>query len=65
MSNTSPSVKAEILWSTIPAGAKDKILNNGFCVQCRTSVAIVDYTKKERRGVLILEGRRGVCVKFH
>jgi Domain of unknown function (DUF5679) len=61
MSNTSPSLKAELLWSTIPAWAKDKILKNVFCVQCRTSVEIVDYTKKERRGDLILKGRCGVC----
>ena len=61
MSNTSPSVKAEILRSTIPAWAKDKILKNVFCVQRRTSVAIVDYSKKERRGDVILKGRCGVC----
>jgi hypothetical protein len=61
MSNTSSSVKAEILWGTIPAWAKDKILKNVFCVQCRTSVEIVDYIKKERRGDLILKGRCAVC----
>jgi hypothetical protein len=61
MSKISPSVKAEILWGTIPAWAKDEILKNVFCVKCRSSVEIVDYTKKERRGDLILKGRCGVC----
>jgi hypothetical protein len=61
MSDTSPSLKAEILWGTLPAWAKEKILKNMFCVRCRTSVEIVDYTKRERRGDLILEGRCGVC----
>jgi hypothetical protein len=61
MRDTSSSVKAEILWSTIPPGAKEKILKNVFCLQCHTSVEIVDYTKKERQGDLILKGWCGVC----
>ena len=53
ISNPSPTVKAEVLWGAIPARAKDKILKNVFCGQSRTSVEIVDSTKKERRGELL------------
>lgn len=61
MSNTSPSLQAEVLWGTIPPEVKDRILKHVFCVKCRTSVEIVDYTKTERRGDLILRGRCAAC----
>lgn len=45
------------LWDTIPDEAKERILNNVFCVQCRTSVLIGDDFK----GTAVKGSLRLVC----
>ncbi len=55
------SLKASLLWSTVPPQTKDRILKAVWCGNCRTSSEIIAYTGKERRGDLILEGKCAVC----
>ncbi len=52
---------AAVLWSTIPVAARERILKNVFCVQCRGSVEISDVHGKERNGNLILTGQCAKC----
>ena len=55
------SLKAELLWNTIPQSAQKGILEAVWCGQCRTAVAITDYFGMEKNGDLILEGRWAQC----
>lgn len=55
------SLKAELLWSTIPPDAQKGVLEAVWCVQCRSAVAITDYFGTEKNGDLILEGRCARC----
>jgi hypothetical protein len=61
MSKRSFTAKAELLWHTVPAKAKDQILKNVFCTRCKGSVEIVDYTGSEKNGDLVLEGSSANC----
>jgi hypothetical protein len=46
--------RALLLWSLIPKDARNQILKNVFCTQCRTAVEIVDYEGTEKKGDVIL-----------
>ena len=61
MSTKKFTPQAELLWGSIPARVKDKILQNGFCTKCSDSVPIIDYGGKEVGGDLVLHGRCGNC----
>jgi RNase P subunit RPR2 len=47
--------KAAVLWSTIPKEARARILAAVFCVKCRTSVTITNYTSEEKNGDVFLK----------
>ena len=55
------SLKAELLWQSVPQGAREAILQAVWCGQCRKGVPIVDYVGKEIGGDVILEGKCGIC----
>lgn len=55
------STKAAVLWSTVPKEARPRILANVFCVKCRDSVPIVDFTGEEQKGDVILKGKWAKC----
>jgi hypothetical protein len=52
--------RAALLWSAIPSAKRELLLANVFCVRCRGSVTIVDFTGEEQHGDVIL---RGVCAQ--
>lgn len=39
--------KAAVLWATIPKEARGRILANVFCVKCRASVEITNFTGED------------------
>lgn len=53
--------KAELLWNSVPAAAKDRILRNVFCAGCRGATEMVDFTGSENKGDLVLEGVCATC----
>jgi hypothetical protein len=55
------NLKAELLWSTVPPEAKERVLGAVWCSQCRTSVQVVDYTGEARNGDLVLRGKCATC----
>ena len=55
------SAKAAVLWSTVPKEARPRILANVFCVKCRGSVQIVDFTGEEEKGDVVLRGKCAKC----
>jgi thiol-disulfide isomerase/thioredoxin len=55
------SLKAELLWKSVPVQAREAILSEVWCGRCRKGVPIVDYFGKEVGGDVVLEGRCGVC----
>jgi hypothetical protein len=55
------SLKAEMLWQTVPPQTREAILREVWCGQCRTGVSIINYVGKEVGGDVILEGQCGVC----
>jgi hypothetical protein len=61
MSTGSFTPKAEFLWFSIPEPQREMLLRNVWCGHCRTAVEIVDYTGREVRGDVLLEGRCKVC----
>ena len=52
---------AELLWKTIPQEARGRILANVFCVKCRDSVTIVNFTGEVDKGDLVLTGSCAKC----
>lgn len=50
-----------MLWGTIPKEAHERILTNVFCVKCRGSVRITNYSGEEENGNVILKGACAKC----
>jgi hypothetical protein len=61
MSDGKFTPKAAVLWSTIPKEARARILAAVFCVKCRGSVTITQFTGEERNGDVILKGACAKC----
>ena len=56
------TIQAAVLWGPIPVAAKKRILAKVFCVKCRKSVQIVNFTGDvDKRGDVILKGSCAVC----
>jgi len=53
--------RAKVLWSMVPKEARVRILANVFCVKCRDTVTITDYTGGEQNGDVILKGACAKC----
>jgi hypothetical protein len=60
MSKRSFTQQAELLWYSIPANAREGILENVFCAKCKGS-EMVDYSGSEKNGDLVLEGSCANC----
>ncbi|MGE3308700.1 MAG: DUF5679 domain-containing protein [Limisphaerales bacterium] len=52
---------AAVLWGVIPREARERILANVFCVKCRRSVTMVNFTGEEQNGDVILRGACANC----
>ena len=61
MNSETFSLKAALLWSTIPLEAKTGILKAVWCGKCRGAVEIVDYAGTEKNGDIVLRGKCKVC----
>ncbi len=55
------TLKAAVLWGTVPAWAKEKVLKNCFCRECRKTVEMVEFKGQEIKGDLVLTGRCANC----
>ena len=61
MSEEQFTARAAVLWGTIPSQARERILKNVFCAECRGSVEIIKFTGEERDGNLVLKGSCAKC----
>ena len=61
MSDGKFTPQAAVLWATIPKEARERILASVFCVKCRTSVQITNFTGEERKGDVYLKGSCAKC----
>jgi hypothetical protein len=52
--------KAKKIWESIPGNIRLKILNNVYCVRCRDTAGVGNFTGKIEKGTLLL---RGVCTR--
>ena len=55
------TTSAAVLWSVIPIAAREHILKNVFCGQCRGAVEIVKFTGHEENGDIVMEGQCANC----
>jgi hypothetical protein len=56
------TLRAAVLWATMPQVARARILANVFCVKCRDSVQIRNFTGEERKGDVYLKGSCAKCL---
>ena len=61
MSKRKFTPEAALLWGTILAEAKKRILKSAICAKCNTFVELVNYYGTVEKGDLILEGDCSVC----
>ena len=61
MSDGQFTAKAAVLWGTILKEARERILAAVFCVTCRDSVTITNFTGEEKNGDVILKGACAKC----
>jgi hypothetical protein len=61
MTNEPFTARAAVLWGTIPRQAREQILKNVFCAECRGSVEIINFTGEESQGNLVLKGSCARC----
>jgi len=52
---------AAILWGMVPKDAKEQILKNCFCPQCKGIAEMVDCRGVEKKGDLVLTGACARC----
>jgi len=55
------SPRAEALWGNLPETEKHIIVNNVYCGQCRSAVAMVGFSGFVEGPSLVLQGFCGVC----
>ena len=55
------TMRAAVLWGTIPREARERILKNVFCAKCGGSVEIIKFTGEECDGNLVLKGSCAKC----
>jgi hypothetical protein len=55
------TAQAAVLWGTIPREARERLLKNVFCAECRGSVEIIKFTCEERDGNLVIKGSCAKC----
>jgi Zn ribbon nucleic-acid-binding protein len=55
------TLKAAVLWGSIPKEGRSRILANVFCPRCRDSVTMSSYKGEERNGDVILTGACAKC----
>jgi hypothetical protein len=48
-------------FNDLPEEIREKALSDVFCIHCQKSFRLGDFTEREFRGVLILEGKCPVC----
>jgi hypothetical protein len=61
MSEEQFTARAAVLWGTIPREARERLLKNVFCGNCRGSVEITKFTGEESDGNLVLKGSCAKC----
>ncbi|MGE3312794.1 MAG: DUF5679 domain-containing protein [Limisphaerales bacterium] len=61
MSKGESTPTAAVLWGVIPREARERILANVFCVKCRRSSTMVNFTGEEQNGDVILRGACANC----
>lgn len=61
MSEEQFTPRAAALWGAIPTQARERLLKNVFCGNCRGSVEIIKFTGEERDGNLALTGSCAKC----
>ena len=61
MSDEQFTMRAAVLWATIPKEARARVLKNVFCVKCGGSVEIINFTGEECNGNLVLKGSCAKC----
>jgi hypothetical protein len=55
------TMRAAVLWATVPREARKQILKNVFCANCCGSVEIVKFKGEEHDGNLVLTGSCAKC----
>ncbi len=55
------SDEAKPLWDAVPQWAKEKLLSNVWCGQCRDMTTIISFPGEALRGNLILSGICHTC----
>jgi hypothetical protein len=55
------TLKAAVLWATVPKEARARILASVFCPHCRDIVGMTKVTGKEKKGDVILKGACPRC----
>jgi len=55
------TMRAAVLWGTIPKEARERILANVFCVKCRGPATMTNFTGEEVKGDVILKGECAKC----
>jgi len=55
------SPRAAAIWGNLPEAEKQIIVNNVYCGQCRTAVAMVDFSGFVEKSSLVLQGFCGAC----
>jgi len=55
------TIAAAVLWGTVPKGAKERVLKNCFCTQCKGAAEMVDFKGVEKKGDLVLTGSCARC----
>jgi len=55
------TVRAAVLWGTIPKEARERILANVFCVKCDGPATMTNFTGEELKGDVHLKGSCAKC----
>ena len=61
MSKRAFTLQAELLWHTVPASAKKRVLQNVYCGGCRGTAEMIDYTGSVKNGDVLLKGACAKC----
>jgi hypothetical protein len=59
--NQSFTAEAEVLWQKVPEWAKEKVLTNVWCGQCRGVITMINFSGKVVGDDLLLTGICKVC----
>jgi len=54
-------IKAMKMWNELPDDFRKRVIENEYCITCRSDTSIVDYSITDDKGNILIKGKCAKC----